>query len=230
MAERHIAYYMLVEAFSERGCPICRIVEAALLRYLDLLIHENVNDVQFRAELREAGGFCVDHGWWLVDRVRGAALGTAIMYRDVLHALDLRLAGGSAGKSILPAGRRRGGSTWRVGRTDHGCPLCGVRRREDEAFVGTFADHCDGQGFVAGYEASAGLCFGHLDRVLIAMRDMDAARSLIAAHRKIAGRMLGQLDEFQRKTDYRFSHEQMTDEADSWQRAVELNNGRPGVV
>ncbi len=230
MAERHIAYYMLVEAFNERGCPVCRIVDAALLRYLDLLIHENVNDVQFRAELREAGGFCVDHAWWLIDRVHGGALGTAIMYRDVLHSLDLRLIGASAGKGILPAGRRRGASSRRLGRADQGCPLCAVRLREDAAFVGTFAEHCDGLGFVAEYEASAGLCFGHLDRVLTAMRDSEAGRALISAHRAIAGRMIAELDEFQRKTDYRFSHEQMAGEADSWQRAVELVNGRPGVA
>jgi hypothetical protein len=105
-----------------------------------------------------------------------------------------------------------------------------VRIREDEAFVGTFAEHCDGQGFVAEYETSAGLCFGHLDRVLVAMRDSDAGRALISAHRAIAGRMIAELDEFQRKTDYRFSHERMADEADSWQRAVELVNGRPGVA
>jgi len=230
MAERHVAYYMLVEAFNERGCPICGIVEAALLRYLDLLIHENVNDVRFRAELREAGGFCVDHAWWLINRVRGAALGTAIMYRDVLHALDLRLVGASAGKGILPAGRRRGASTRRLGRADHGCPLCVVRSREDEVFVGTFAEHCDAPGFVAEYQTSAGLCFGHLDRVLLAMRDADAGKALISAHRAIAARMLAELDEFQRKTDYRFSHERMASEADSWQRAVELVNGRPGVT
>jgi hypothetical protein len=229
-ADRHIAYYMLVEAFAAPGCPICRIVEASLLRYLDLLIHENVNDVNFRAELREAGGFCVDHGWWLVDRVRGGALGTSIMYRDVLHALAERLVGAGAGRGILPPGRRRGGSAWRVGRAAPGCPLCIVRRREEDAFVGTFAEHCEARGFVESYESSAGLCFGHLDRVLLAMRDPEGGRLLIAAHRQIIGRMLGELDEFQRKNDYRFSSEPMYEEADSWQRAVELVNGRPGVA
>lgn len=227
MAERHTAYFMLTEAFAQPGCPVCRIIEAALLRYLDLLIHENVNDLPFRDELRLAGGFCTNHAWWLVDKMRGAALGTAIMYRDVLHSLDQRLA--PPGGGLFTAPRRRRPRAGVAGRGGNGCPVCVVRRREDEAFVGTFADHAMEWRFLESYEQSAGLCFGHLDLVLAGLRDPEGKRSLVASHRKIVARILEELDEFQRKNDYRFHDEPIGAEGTSWQRAVELVNGRPGV-
>ncbi|HEY8286623.1 MAG TPA: DUF6062 family protein [Chloroflexota bacterium] len=229
MAERHTAYHQLMEAFAKPGCPVCRIVEEALLRYLDMLIHENVNDIPFRDELRQAGGFCCDHAWWLVDRVRGAALGTAIMYRDVLHSLDQRLALAVTSGTLSTGRRRRGLTTLLGGRAGQSCPMCLVREREESAYLGTFADHCSEWRFLEGYESSAGLCFGHLEVALAGRRDHETARSLVTSHRKIVARMLHELDEFQRKTDYRFHDEAIGAEGDSWQRAVELVNGRPGV-
>ena len=91
MAFRHTPYHMLVEALAQRGCPICAIVHEETLQYLDMLIHEHVNDLDFRADLRQAGGFCNTHGWWLHSRVHGAALGATIMYRDVVHTMRERL-------------------------------------------------------------------------------------------------------------------------------------------
>ncbi len=233
MAERHTAYHMLLEAFAEQGCPACRIVETNLLRYLDLLIHENVNDVDFRAELRQAGGFCTTHAWWLVDRVRGAALGTAIMYRDVLHTLGQRLATVTPGGGMLTGRRRRSltslGGQFGAARNRSACPLCLNREREEEAFLGTFASNCRDWRFMERYEMSDGLCFGHLERTIGKLRDDEALRVLLAAQTKIVERLLHELDEFQRKNDYRFHLEPFGAEVDSWQRAIELVNGRSGI-
>lgn len=61
MPDRHAPYHMLLEAFTLDGCPICTLIERNVVRYLDMLIHENVNDIDFRNELRQAGGFCNRH-------------------------------------------------------------------------------------------------------------------------------------------------------------------------
>jgi hypothetical protein len=233
MAARHAPYHLLLEAFEGPGCPVCTIVERHVLRYLDMLLYEHVNDIPMREELRRVGGFCNAHAWWLVTHMRGAALGSAIIYRDILHALRERMAT-SGGGPILPGSRHR-----RV-RSPFGrpsaqadphpqCPACAVRLREEEAFLGAILAHSGEWKFMEKYTASHGLCFVHLDQALAMNRDSQAAQRLLEAHAPIVDRLIAELDEFQRKNDYRFRDGPLGEEATSWMRAIEMVCGKDGA-
>lgn len=227
---------MLVEALGQRGCPICTIVQEEVLHYLDMLIHEDVNDLDFRARLRQAGGFCTTHGWWLYSRVQGAALGATIMYRDVLNTARERLAqaAASGGTVLQPSRRRRGfgpfgGAPEAVATPHPDCPACGVRARIEGVFVSTLISHAPDERFLDRYGESDGVCLIHLDQTLRTARDAGSLRRLLQKHEAIMTRLITELDEFQRKSDYRFRDEQIGAEADAWQRAIELVDGKDGI-
>src|SRR5262249_38691636 len=82
MTDRYLAYFRLVEAFREPGCPVCRCVSAASRRYLDALVYEQVNDPDTRRRLRASWGFCNWHTWMLVD-LPGSTFGAAISREDL---------------------------------------------------------------------------------------------------------------------------------------------------
>lgn len=78
-------YHDLRDAFGQSGCPLCRLSACTAERYLDTVLWELVNDVEVRAELNRARGYCQQHGWLLVRA--GASLGIAILMRDVVKTL-----------------------------------------------------------------------------------------------------------------------------------------------
>ena len=68
------------------GCRRCELELTTVRRYLDGLSYENVNDLEVRATLRAARGFCAHHAWQFLD-ITHDSLGAAIIYRDVLGAV-----------------------------------------------------------------------------------------------------------------------------------------------
>lgn len=230
MSFRHTPYHMLLEAFGQPGCPICSIVDEEVMRYIDQLLHENVNDLDFREELRESYGFCSTHGWWLASRFRGAALGTTIMYRDVLNTARQRIDAAAGGGRLAFTSRRdavlgklrpaqpEAPLQWR-------CPACQVRNRVEGTFVSTLISHAADERFLDRYALSEGVCLIHFDQAL-ATAKAGSLRRLVAKHIALLDRLIEELDEFQRKADYRFQDETIGLEADAWRRALCLVNGK----
>jgi hypothetical protein len=223
----------LLDAFEQDGCPVCTLIQRNVLRYLDMLIHENVNDIDFRDELRRAGGFCNRHAWLFVTTARGAAVGAAIMYRDLLNAYrqTLRQATISNRGPGLPWRRKTLvalGAHGTLSR-DPACPACEIAERDGAIFVGAFAAHCDAWQFVEAYTASNGLCRPHFEVALSRCPGSRAAEALLDAQGKILTRVIDDLDRFLEKSDYRISEEPTALEARSWQRAIELATGKNGV-
>ena len=94
--------YDLIEACQQRGCPICRLEQRAVERYLDSLFYESVNDPKLRERLRDSLGFCREHAWLAIDKRLGNALGFAIIYRDVINNVLRKL----GNENVPPVTRR----------------------------------------------------------------------------------------------------------------------------
>lgn len=99
---RHSLYFDLLDAFREPSCAVCRLATRSAARFLDVLSYENVNDYEVREWLRQARGFCTVHAWQWADDVRDG-LGTAIIYRDVLHTVQADARAAASLFSGLPA-------------------------------------------------------------------------------------------------------------------------------
>ncbi|MGD9376029.1 MAG: DUF6062 family protein [Anaerolineae bacterium] len=225
----------LLDALEARGCPICRLVAQSAERHLDAVLWEQVNDPALRSQLNEARGYCQQHAWLLVRP--GAALGTAILARSVLHSLLEVLSSTPVERGSAPVweGLRR---TFDEKAASKGtaklvealgpqepCPVCRHVDTMERHYITTMLAHLDGpQGLADAYRNSDGLCVAHLRKAL-ARASRSQAEQLVAVQVILWGELLFELEEFVRKNDPRFRHEGMGEERDSWSRALALVSG-----
>ena len=66
-------FYRLMDACREEGCPVCRVEQENVERFLENQFYENVNSPKWRDKLRGSLGFCHEHAWLAVDRRLGDA-------------------------------------------------------------------------------------------------------------------------------------------------------------
>lgn len=74
MAEQHVNYFALQKACNKKGCPLCSIITERIDRYIDGMLFEHISDRTFRAQYREAGGFCNEHAKTLLSYRDGLAV------------------------------------------------------------------------------------------------------------------------------------------------------------
>lgn len=217
MADKDVLYHELLEAFRAEGCAICRLARGASDSYIRALIYEGVNDVKLREALRDARGLCHRHGWRLAGK-RGAVLGTAIIYRDVVNTLVKAL---EANRN--PPNRLFGRGQPELARAlspSATCPACVLERDAEEREVKVLIRHIDDPALGEAYKKAGGICLPHF-QLALSHAGAPAARLLTAWQTEAWSGLRGELDELIRKHDYRFRSETITEaEADAWERAV----------
>lgn len=234
--DKSFTYFALLEAFGKKGCPVCRFMAEFSLTYLGAFFYEQVNDVGLRQKLRASRGFCNWHAWQ-ARQIASSALGVAIVANDLITEemtrLDKLLRGptitrpqhGALDKVALKSiwAFRRGWQQKEV------CPACQVILEHERHALETILNFLHDQDFAHRFEPSAPLCILHTTRVIETQSRHPQLRRLIGLqHRKYA-HLVGELDEFRRKHDYRFTHESWGAESDAWLRAIELLVGKPEV-
>jgi len=210
--------------------------EASAGRYLDSVLWELVNDPVVRADLNAARGYCPNHARLLARA--GAALGVAILSKDVLRtlldALSSNLVEG-AGDSVVQGllrGTDRNGPSKVTARLvaalqpQRPCPVCLHQRDREREFANTLLAYLDQPGALGqAYQQSDGLCLPHFRQVLSQASVPREAKALVRVQRSVWERLHGELGEFIRKSDVRFRDEGFGPEKDSWRRAIEALGG-----
>jgi hypothetical protein len=240
---RHQAYYDLLEACTQEGCPICRLVLSGVAKYMNAIMYEYVNDPPTRIAVVAAGGYCNDHSWQL--REMNAGLGTALIYRHVLQeARRVMSELSSTNRTGIFRDRRSQGSVINrlvamVGpdqqlRTDipdpHlSCPACQIREHGELLYLGVLLDHFHEEDTFSALRHAGGLCLVHLDQAIRYPGHQVAVKRLIALQGELLKQLDEELAEFLRKQDYRFCHERYGSEKDSWIRAIAMVAGKPGI-
>ena len=217
------------------SCPACRVIERMVTRYLDRISEEAVNEIEFREEVRAAGGFCAPHGklWLLMNDV----LGTAFIYNDVLTTALGVLEASSKGE-----GQEEGGLVGRlrgmiVGSASAGvgraladaleptgpCPVCEYTLQAEAQVVGSFARSLDEPHFRMAFQSHrVGLCMPHFRAVL---RLSTQTGALVQAHTNRLRRATAELKEVIRKADHRYHDEPRGEEFAAPRRSVEQAAG-----
>jgi len=149
VAEKHVNWFALEKACAKKGCPVCTIVAERSARYIDNMLFEHVSDRGFRAQYREAGGFCAAHAKNL-DTYRDG-LAVAILGVDTLS-------------DMLPVLKKRK-AVKRVGQ----CPACGETARVEREFLGFLASIAEDQ-FISFFTESDGLCVPHYSRLIATVK------------------------------------------------------------
>jgi len=230
------SYYDLRDAFLLPGCAVCRVSARAVDRYLDGLLYEKVNDPGLRAALRQARGFCQRHAWGLVRH--GAALGVAIMMRDVVRTLQGALADArfrstplfslARVQETIDAQQPRAATAEVVAElgAQAPCPICTYEQEVEGDLLVSFLDNLAGDaGLLDAYRASAGFCLPHFRQALSRIGEERLFVAIVEAQQSIWARLEAQLSELIRKSHYKYSDEALGEEGVSWLRAIAAISG-----
>ena len=208
-------------AMASQGCPLCRLATKAERTFIDSLNYERVLDLRTRDALKGSRGLCGHHSrvW---QHVQGSALGVAIVYR--ISVLDLLRDTEPSKVQPGPLSWRRGRPSATASRLEAGasCPACTIGEDAAARFGGRLlGDIRDAQARTL-LVACGGLCLPHLRQVLTLKGAERAHELLMRTQRQAWAQLMGELEEFVRKNDYRFADESMTpEEATSWMRAID---------
>jgi len=198
---RHLSFFALMETLQQSGCPACRLADRASRRFLDTLLYEQVTDPLTRARLRRARGFCREHTEIVMGM--GDALGSSIIYADLLA---------EAGKSL------RGGATDR-------CPACQAGTEAAQRALSTLLGHLNEEDVRGAYQSGDGLCLEHLGQLAEGKKASVAAAIVIQIERERLQRLANECTEFVAKSDYRRQGEALGPERNAWQRAARKVGG-----
>ncbi len=235
-ADRHdMMYHRVLDAFGEKGCPICSLRNEAIHRYLDSVLYEHVNDPELRKTLIQSRGFCRDHAWALSRR--GDSLGVAILYKDQVQEALAQIQ--RIGTEIGGMGRR---NLWRGNRTssqtpagvlrrlrtpEDPCPACRIGAEAQQRYLSTLMTHLNDPEIRKAIDGSSFLCIPDLLVALEFSRTHAQARSLLEVIVSKLKHLDGELEELVRKRDYRFLNEPRGEEQTSWWRAIRQLVGWP---
>jgi hypothetical protein len=230
MTQTPAYYFDILEILSTGRCPACELTRQKAIHYIDHALYGLVTDPQAQNLFAGTGGYCRRHGEMLLKIPWGSALGVAILYNrlieDAMEALKEGTGETTAGikRGAAAAGLFSGRGAAKKFSRDAGsdCLACKVERETEQGVLHTLAEslRSGDERILAAVEGGEGFCLYHLDLAL-ANPLPDTAGSALRRHGlRRAERLQGELKEFIRKSDYRFSKEPMGAEGDSWSRAV----------
>ena len=181
-------------------------------------LYESVNDAGLRDQIRNDRGFCHRHSWQLARF--GDALGSAILFRDVLGTVLSSLGGKSAASLFRKPPARLGAQV---------CLFCRQEQKSHEGLLYYLVAHADDPELNAAWEGPAVLCIPHLGDLCGLLRDDAVRRRMIEMHRgkyEAFCREMGQLIE---KQSHDHRPQEIGPEKNSWMRAIEALVGRSGI-
>jgi uncharacterized protein DUF6062 len=228
--------YNLLEACRAGGCPVCRLEQKSVERYLDHQFYENVNAPAWRDRLRASHGFCHEHAWLGVNGRLGDALGYSIIYRDIVNSILTQL---SDRNGPAPSVSRRTSLLRQMPEAVQKliekmlpaltprkrCPVCEHRDETTRSTLAVLVEELETPEMSNALQGSEGLCLPHLRLALERVRDLSACEKLLAIHREKLESLRAELEEFIRKNDYQAIKEGLGREGDAWLRAIGMITG-----
>ena len=203
MPRKHIAYYRVLEAFDQPGCPICSLMDQSVRQRMGAMLYEQVNDPGTRRKLIESRGFCNVHSSLLLEL--GHPLGVAIIYRDIVDSVSGEL---NSGKS------RRNRAK---------CLGCVWAENDEKQYLSVLAEHFGEEEMRSRILGSRSLCLPHSIKLLdlLPLNQQSEFRQAMLSH---LAELKAELSEIVRKSDYQCS-EPWGPEGDAWIRAVAKLSG-----
>ena len=229
--------YKLLESCREPGCPICRVEQQGVERYLDNQLYENVNSPAWRDQLRASQGFCHEHAWLGVNKRLGDALGFSIIYHDIVNSLlrslkDDNQSARTPGRraSILGQGseslRKRVEGVLALLAPRKQCPVCAHRDEVTRDLLSALVQDLSTADVQEALQASDGLCLPHLRLALGSANNDSGYETLLMLQQAKLESLKHELAEFIRKNDYQAIKEGFGNEGDAWLRAIAMVVGR----
>lgn len=240
---RSNAYYALIEALRQPGCPICQQVDQAVRQRIDAFLYEQIIVVARRDEIREARGFCSVHGSMISGT--GRMQGTAILQHDVLNDV-LREINKSAAVPV-PTGAGKGRSLVRLKnlvatglrlrpfgtianaiKPRRECPLCEYERDTEANMLRALANNLDDELLRESFAKSNGLCLSHFRVAMSGLSEVkpELLAVLTEIQLTLMTRLRDELADYIHKSNGSYDYTSMGEESDAPLRAVRMVSGR----
>jgi len=210
-----------LDALKEKGCPVCFLMAKSVHKMMDDFLYEQVNDSRIRQELHASMGFCNIHVWQL--QKFGDPLGMRIIYEDLLNILEKKAKDSRelVEKHFLKP------DNYQVSKAI--CPICKHSKKVEKMYISSFIEYFNDAEFNSNFKLSFGLCLNHLVKGLNDCHDKKVIAELKEIELQKWESLRQELNEFKRKSDYRFANEGFGAEGDAWIRAIEKMTGKEGV-
>lgn len=197
------AYFLskVEETFDGIGCPICRLMGTAMESYMDNLLYERINDPLERKKFTEGHGYCRKHFRKMEDYVKNhpelGILGLSIQY----HSLKFLFEEVREEFDDLGIGK--------------GCFMCEMESDNEKRYLATFEEYVKKAERLVKYETSPSMvCLKHTKMLL---KRNEISSGFAGIQREKLKRVFGNMEEFIRKSDYRYSKEEVTqEEGQAW--------------
>jgi hypothetical protein len=222
-------YQILLYAFTQDGCPLCRLIYQSTYRFLDAWKYELFTDADLREELRSTQGFCHTHTWQLVHM--GAILPLAQAYRDIISDTIEHIQNGTEHSPQATGGLFRRFFETRSAQME--CPACRRKISAEKNFIHTLREALLDEAFYDQFTNSHGLCLEHFRQACtLKLPEVtgDWLTPLRQAQLVCLRHLDEQLKELVRKHDYRFKDESHGSEMLSWRRAAGLVAGEEDQI
>jgi hypothetical protein len=208
--------YELKLALKKSGCPVCTLLQRSGAKYIENTFYESMLDPHARQKIVDSLGFCYQHAWLIADLKLSDALGQAIVYKDIVADLLERLNkhAGADGRQLAEKLTSKAI-----------CPACQIEATSLERINDALIKSLNDFEFSEEYLASDGLCLPHT-RLLLPKLDRPRIKILLNQRINVLETLKQELAEFIRKNDYRFQHESMGVEGDSYLRAAAMLVGK----
>lgn len=203
-------------------CPICAFVTAAVIRYIDNLFYENVNDGPTRDAIRRGQGFCRYHAQMVSNQAD--ALGSAILLKDVITTVLRDIERGE----FIPKAHSNALMRFLNGANEPveqpQCAICAVECDLETLAVDAFVSAIANEDVRDRFTRSHGLCIPHF-RLAAARHREDPGWSVILGAETGALRDLAsRLDELSRSYDYRSTEKPPPSVTRSWREGLNITS------
>ena len=210
-------YFDLVEACAQPGCPICRLLDRDVSRYLDTLLYEHPTDRITQRELRASLGLC-HHHVWMLPRYNNA-LATAVLYNAVIDEMLRISAETPPDRSQRRLMSSADNALAAALEPDQPCPACRLRESSEQIYEDVLGTYIGDARLRSAFEQSAGLCLPHFRAALRAAPDTERARLIADVQRQRWISLKGELELLLHKLDAHY-HQAVGAEGTSWLRAL----------
>lgn len=218
-------------------CPLCFLAERLETQYVSFYVGDSVMTPEIRVTVNRTG-FCPRHFQLMIDA--GNKLGVSLMTATHIESLRERLRGDRRRLTRLASRRGPRGTKARRAVTaemdarNGACLVCDRMDHTMRNYAYTLARmYCDESAFREAFDASSGVCIGHLPFVCEVAGDSLAARRrevFFAALFEIVDGDLAEihrnLGEFAERFDYRDSRPMTETLRDAVPRAIRKLTGR----
>lgn len=236
-----LQYSRWTASLKQEGCSACRIMKTESRRYMITVVREGKSHDEVYMRIQRAWGFCERHAR-LLKEIGPAKLGDGMsparLCAWLLGALSMRLSKAersartpSSPRTQAPRWLRRkplpGEGIAKQLEAKCGCPACDDLFRYERSLLWglqRFLSPTKGDETIRRlYQASNGLCLPHLRLALEEVEEQASGELLIHVQEQALTRLSGNLKEYLRKHDYRYSHEPMHEaETKSYLGAIAL--------